>query len=319
MADGADAPPVCYRHPGRETYVRCGRCERYICPDDMISASVGFQCPECVREGNKGVRQPRTVTGTAVRRDTGMVTTAIIVVNVLIFLAVQGSDSLLDQLSLRPFATDDGVAQGGWHRLITAAFVHQEPLHIAMNMIALWLFGRPLEAILGRSRFLATYFLCALGGSTLSYLFMGVFDGSIGASGAVFGLVGALVVVDKALRSNPSGVLVYLAIMLLPGFVVSNIDWRGHLGGLITGALLGVLFLYAPARNRLAWQAGTMVLLAAVMLTAVQLRTEHLRNELRQNIFGGIPLSAPAVPGAVVPNGDNRCGELHVCKSPAAG
>ena len=317
MADdaGSGETPVCYRHPGRETYVRCGRCERYICPDDMISASVGFQCPECVHEGNKGVRAPRTVAGGTVRSDTGLITMSIIVVNVVIFFAVQGSDDLLDQLSLRPYSGDDGVAQGGWHRLLTAAFAHEQTLHIAFNMFALWLFGRPLEAVLGRGRFIATYLVCALGGSTASYLYLGVFNGSIGASGAVFGLVGALIVVDRQLRANPSSVVIYLAIMLLPGFVIENIDWRGHLGGLVTGAVLGALFVYAPRRNRLLWQASGMLLITALLLTAVQLRTEHLEDELRNEFFGGLDLSAPPVPGLVVPNGDNRCGELHRCNS----
>jgi membrane associated rhomboid family serine protease len=326
MADGAGSgeTPVCYRHPGRETYVQCGRCERYICPDDMISAAVGFQCPECVHAGNKGVREPRTVTGAAVRGGTGTVTTALIVVNVLIFFAVQGSDDLAERLSLRVLclpsvglcSENDGVIDGGWHRLITAAFVHEEPLHIATNMIALWLFGRPLEAMLGRVRFVATYFICALGGSTLSYLFMSLDSpGSIGASGAVFGVLGALVVVDRQLWTNPSSVVVLLAIMLLPGFVFDNIDWRGHVGGLLTGAVLGALFLFAPARNRTVWQVVGMVLLTGVLLVAVQLRTEHLKDELRNSLFGGLNLGAPAVPGPVVPNGDSGCGELHPCHS----
>ncbi len=317
MADGAVSgeTPVCYRHPGRETYVRCGRCERYICPDDMISAAVGFQCPECVHEGNKGVREPRTVAGGRIRGDTGVVTTAIIVVNVLIFFAVQGSDRLTNQMSLTPISAEgDGLMQDGWHRLITAAFVHEQSLHIAFNMFALWLFGRPLEAMLGRGRFIAAYLISALGGSTLSYLFMSYQGpGSIGASGAVFGLMGALVIVDRQLRSNPTGVAVYVVIMLLPGFIVENIDWRGHVGGLLTGALIGALFVYAPTRSRLWWHVAGCALIVGVLLLAVGLRTERLIDQLRSE--SGFELSAPAVPSTVVPNGDNRCGELQRCNS----
>jgi membrane associated rhomboid family serine protease len=319
MSEGAgstESPPVCYRHPGREAHIRCNRCERYICPDDMISAAVGFQCPECVKGANAGVRQPRTVSGATVRQSTGLVTMAIIVVNVLIFLAVQGSDTLANQLSLTPIsADDDGLMQGGWHRLITGAFVHEEPLHIAMNMIGLWLFGRPLEAILGWGRFLATYMICAIGGSTLSYMFMSYLGpGSIGASGAFFGLVGALVMVDRQLRANPSAVAIYLVIMLVPGFVVSNIDWRGHIGGLITGAVLGILFAYAPRANRLIWHVAGCVAVTALLLVAVQLRTEHLKDQIRHELSDGrISLSAPAF---AVPNGDNPCGELQACDLP---
>jgi membrane associated rhomboid family serine protease len=284
----------------------------------MISAAVGFQCPECVRGGNKGVREPRTVSGATVRQTPGLVTMAIIVVNVLIFFAVQGSDTLAGQLSLTPISADnDGLMQDGWHRLITAAFVHEEPLHIAMNMIALWLFGRPLEAILGWGRFITTYMICALGGSTLSYLFMSYAGpGSIGASGAVFGLVGALVMVDRHLRANPTAVGVYLAIMLLPGFVVENIDWRGHVGGLLTGALLGALFAYGPARNRTLWHVAGCALLTGLLLVTVDLRTEHLKDQLRDEFSRGFTLSAPAI---VVPNGDNPCGELHACDLSGSG
>jgi membrane associated rhomboid family serine protease len=310
MADdaGSGEVPVCYRHPGREAHIRCNRCERYICPDDMISAAVGFQCPECVHAGNKNVREARTVTGATLRQNPGTVTLAIIVVNVLIFFAVQGSDDLLDDLVLRPYSVDgDGVAQGGWHRLITAAFLHQEPLHIAMNMLLLYLVGRPLEAVLGRGRFLATYLICALGGSTASYLFMSPGSGSLGASGAVFGMVGALVVIDPHARANPSSTLINVGILLLPGFIFENIDWRGHVGGLITGALLGALFLYAPARNRSYWQAAGCLLLTALLLVAVALRSNRLDEQVREG--------APAAPGLVVPSGDNACGELHPCNS----
>ncbi len=310
MADsaGTGETPVCYRHPGRETYVRCGRCERYICPDDMISAAVGFQCPECVHAGNKNVREPRTVAGGSIRRNPGTVTLAIIVANVLIFLAVQNSDELLEELVLRPYSVDgDGVAQGGWHRLITAAFLHKEPLHIAMNMLLLYLVGRPLEAMLGRGRFIATYLICALGGSTASFLFMSPGSGSLGASGAVFGMVGALVVIDPQARANPSSTLINVGILLLPGFLFENIDWRGHIGGLVTGALLGALFLHAPSRSRLYWHIAGCALLTVLLLVAVALRSERLDTEVR----GG----APGSPGVVVPNGDNGCGELQRCNS----
>lgn len=306
-ADAAGQTPVCYRHPGRETYVRCGRCERYICPDDMISAAVGFQCPECVREGNKGVREPRTVAGARLGADAGVVTIAIIAINVMLFLAVQGSDTLLGRLVLTPYTFDgDGVAQGGWHRLITAAFLHEQTLHITFNMIVLWLFGRPLEAQLGRVRFGATYLVSALGGSTASYLFMGPGNGSLGASGAVFGLIGALLIVERRLGQSPSGVIVYLGIMLLPGFLVDNIDWRGHIGGLITGAALGALFAYSPKINRATWQIAGIVVITGVLLVAVQLRTQRLEDMVPDQIFGQ---------GAaeVVPNVENLCGELQRC------
>lgn len=307
--DGGPAdPPVCYRHPGRETHIRCGRCGRYICPDDMISASVGFQCPDCVRAGNKDVRQPRTVAGGVVRRDAGIVTYVIIGINVALFLAVQGSEDLLQRLWLYSGSGfPDGIIDGEPWRLFTAAFLHQQTLHIALNMLILYLFGRPLEAQLGRARYIATYLICALGGSTASFLFNEPNVPSLGASGAVFGLLGTLLVLERQFGSNPTGVIVYLAILLLPGFVIANIDWRGHIGGLVTGAVLGAAYAYAPRANRTAIHVAVGVGVTLILVAAVQVRTERLKDP------GGAAIGASAVVHTV----DERCGELHPCNSTA--
>ncbi|MGQ0629953.1 MAG: rhomboid family intramembrane serine protease [Sporichthyaceae bacterium] len=292
-----DEVPTCYRHAGRETYVRCTRCDRSICPDCMISASVGFQCPRCVHEANKDVRQARTVGGGVVRSDAGLITSIILAINVVLFLAVQPSTELLNRLVLVPYDIDtgDGVAQGGWHRLISAAFLHEQTLHLLLNMLVLWLFGRPLEAQLGRSRFVATYLACALGGSTASYLFNDPRTGSLGASGAVFGLIGALLVIERRIGSNPSGVIVYLGILLLPGFVLENIDWRGHIGGLVTGAVLGALFAYGPRAHRAMWQGLAIGALVVAMATAVLIRTDRLQDQVRLDfaVEFGVNSSAP--------------------------
>lgn len=280
-------PPTCYRHPDRESYVRCGRCGRYICPDDMVSASVGFQCHECVRAGNKGVRTPRTLAGGAVRLHTGFVTTALVAINVAVFFAVQVRPSLLAHLWLSAFAADGhGVAQGGWYRLFTGAFLHQETFHIAMNMFVLWMFGRPLEAQLGRSRYLTTYLICALGGSTASYMFNEPAGASLGASGAVFGLIGTLLVVERRFGSNTGTVLIYLAILLVPGMLISNIDWHGHIGGLVTGFVLGVLWAYAPRAQRMIWHVAGSAAVIVVLCVLVGVRTHHLNNMLHQACSG---------------------------------
>jgi membrane associated rhomboid family serine protease len=298
-------PPTCYRHPNRETYVRCGRCGRFICPDDMVSASVGFQCPDCVRAGNKGVRTPRTVTGATLRRDPGLITTLILAINVVIFLAVQGSTKLLNRLLLIAYEPGGhGVAQGGWYRLITATFLHQQTFHIAMNMFVLWVFGRPLEAQLGRGRYLATYLICGLGGSTASYLFNGPLTGSLGASGAIFGLIGTLLVVERRFGANTGTVLIYLAILLLPGMLISNVDWHGHIGGLVTGLALGVLWAYAPRPGRMVWHVAGAAVICGILAGLVAGRTHSLDNELRIQI---------GIPAFVVPSVDNSCGELQDC------
>ena len=164
----------CYRHPDRETGIRCARCERPICPECMIGAAVGFHCPECVR-GSAGTGRdvrPRTLAGGRVSADPKLVTKTLIGLNVAVFLAVFFvGDGMLDRLLLfgraviEPFGPVEGVAEGQWYRLLTAAFLHQELLHLVMNMLGLWFLGPPLEAALGRLRFVALYLFSALGGS----------------------------------------------------------------------------------------------------------------------------------------------------------
>ena len=247
--------PACYRHPDRETYIRCSRCERYICPDCMTAAPVGFQCPECVSEGARTVRQPTTVLGGQVReRGDDLVTKILIGLNVGIWLIgmVAGFQDIAGRFALFRLAFFDaepvGVADGEWYRMLTAAFVHQEIWHLGLNMYALWILGRMLEPVLGRWRFVTLYVMSALGGSAASLLAPDVI--SYGASGAVFGLMGALFVVLRRFGRDVTAVLVILAINVVLGFVVPGIDWRAHFGGLITGAVLAFAFAHAPRAHR---------------------------------------------------------------------
>jgi membrane associated rhomboid family serine protease len=280
--DGASPPPgqapasdaaVCYRHPNREAHIRCVRCERRICPDCMIPASVGFQCPECVRDGNKDVRQARTVFGGRVSTDPGWVTKVIIGINVVAFVLQQA----VTGFTARYVDFGFGVADGEYYRLLTSAFLHQNVLHIALNMYALYLFGPPLEAALGRIRFIGLYLLSALGGSALSYAFANPLGTSLGASGAVFGLLGAYLVVSKRLGRDATPVMVLLVINFAFGFLAPNIDWRAHLGGLITGSLYAAAIAYAPPSRRLAVQIGGIAAVAVVVLAVIVLRTMDLR------------------------------------------
>ena len=274
MRPGGEEATTCYRHPDREAHVRCTRCNRRICPDCMIEASVGFQCPECVREGNASVRRARTNFGGRVTRDAGAVTKVLIGVNVAVFFVQQASTSFTQRFELigafppPPNLAFEGVADGQYYRLLTAAFMHGGFLHIAFNMYALFLFGPPLESALGRVRFLTLYLLSALGGSAASYAFNIPNQASLGASGAVFGLLGAFFVVNRRLGRDNSGLLVLVAINLgiafLPRF--GNIDWRAHVGGLVTGTLVTVAFAYAPRPRREVVQvAGCVVVLLAIV------------------------------------------------------
>ena len=265
-------PAVCYRHPDREAHIRCVRCERRICPECMIPASVGFQCPECVREGNKSVRQARTVFGGRVTTDPGWVSKVLIGINVVVYVlqqTVSGFTFRFENIGLY-------VADGDYYRLLTAAFLHASILHIALNMYALYLFGPPVEAALGRVRFAALYLVSALGGSALSYAFANPLVPSLGASGAVFGLLGAYLVLNRKLGRDTSGVMALLVINFVFGLIAPNIDWRAHLGGLVTGSLCAAVIAYAPADRRTAIQVGGFVVVAVLVVVVVLWRTAAL-------------------------------------------
>jgi membrane associated rhomboid family serine protease len=200
----------CYRHPDRETGIRCARCDRPICPECMISASVGFQCPECVRDHTVRTRQ-RTVAGGIVARDPFLITKILIALNIAVFaLEWWRGDRLVSDLGL--FAACDpagtpgghcyGVADGEWYRVVTSAFVHERsipPTHILFNMLSLWWIGAPLERVLGRARYVAVYAVSALAGSA-AVLLISPGTLTIGASGAIFGLFGATAVFMRRLN-----------------------------------------------------------------------------------------------------------------------
>ena len=269
------AAPTCYRHPDRETWVRCTRCERPICPDCMNDAAVGFQCPDCVAQGNKTVRQARTTFGGRTTANPSAVTKVLLGLNIGIFLL---------QLATGGAVTDDyksfgyAIAFGDeYYRLITAAFLHAGILHIAFNMYCLFLVGPPLEATLGRARYLTLYLLAALGGSAASYVFSAPGVSGVGASGAIFGLFGAYLVVARRLNADTRSIATVVGINLVLGFVIPNIDWRAHIGGLVVGAALGAAFAYAPPGPRRALIGyGASALVAAGLVVAVLLRTSAL-------------------------------------------
>ncbi|RJL32183.1 rhomboid family intramembrane serine protease [Bailinhaonella thermotolerans] len=260
-----DAVPTCYRHPGRETYVRCQRCERPICPDCMREAAVGHQCVECVAEGNRGVRQARTVFGGRVTRSAG-VTWALIAANVLAFMAQYAVPGFTERFLMSTIHVN---VLGEWWRLLTSAFLHSQTAiyHIVGNMLALYLFGPELERRLGHLRFAGLYLLSAIGGGVAVYLFGAA---ALGASGAVWGLLGAVIVFGRKLGFDARYALVLLAINVVITFVVPGISWQGHLGGLAVGVAVAAIFAYAPAKNRQAIQlAGVLAVLVVLMLVVL--------------------------------------------------
>jgi len=270
--------PTCYRHPDRQTYVQCVRCGRYTCPECMRAAAVGQQCVDCVHAGAESVRQPRTAFGGGLQRSTTpLVTYVLIAANVLVFVLQTASRGLRSQLVL----WSPAVAAGDLYRLVTSAFVHYGIVHLLFNMFALYVVGPPLERWLGRLRFAALYAMSALGGSVLVYLVAQPLAATAGASGAVFGLFGATFVVAKRLRLNVSGVVTLIAINLVMTFTVPGISWQGHVGGLITGAIIAAAYVYAPPAHRNLIQAGVTVAGLVLFAALIYWRTTEL-----QSMFG---------------------------------
>ncbi|WP_037763752.1 rhomboid family intramembrane serine protease [Streptomyces sp. FXJ7.023] len=277
--------PGCYRHPDRETGIRCTRCERPICPDCMVNASVGFHCPDCAagRTGGRGAApaasRPRTLAGGAIADDPRLVTKVLIGVNLALFLVqLSVGDRFTNHLEMigRAYVpllgSVEGVAEGQWYRLLTAMFLHGSYMHILFNMLSLWWLGGPLEGALGRVRYLALYFCSGLAGSALTYLIAEPNQPSLGASGAIFGLFGATAALVRRLNADMRPVVILLVINLVFTFTWANIAWQAHVGGLVGGAVIGYAMLHAPRERRALVQYGAcaLVLVAVVALTLVR-------------------------------------------------
>lgn len=249
----------------------------------MIAASVGFQCPDDVRAAARSTPAPRTVFGGRATAGAAVVTPTLIAVNVVVHLLQFVLPGLIGQFALvaadpgPPRAAAAGVAAGEWFRLLTAAFLHANLFHLLVNMFALGSLGPQLEAALGRSRFLALYLLSALGGSALSLVLSRPDQYGVGASGAIFGLFGAFYVVVRRVGGDTSSILVVLGLNLVLTFAVPVIDWRAHLGGLVTGGLLALAYAYAPRARRTALHLGAGAGLGVVLAAAVLLRVSALQ------------------------------------------
>ncbi|WP_327344726.1 rhomboid family intramembrane serine protease [Streptomyces europaeiscabiei] len=288
----AQSLPTCYRHPDRETGIRCTRCERPICPECMVSASVGFQCPECVRGGSgtghtPSASAPRTLAGGTVTADPRLLTKILIGVNLLLFLVqMSAGDTFTDRFSLIGRArvpelgfSFQGVAEGQWYRLVTSMFLHSSSsvTHILFNMLSLWWIGGPLEAALGRARYLALYFVSGLAGSALTYLLAEQNQPSLGASGAIFGLFGATGVLMRRLNYDMRPLIILLVINLIFTFSpMFNIAWEAHVGGLVAGVLIGYAMVHAPRERRALIQYGVCALVLAAVVVMTLLRTAQL-------------------------------------------
>jgi membrane associated rhomboid family serine protease len=271
---------TCYRHPDRETGLSCSECGRPICTECMTMAAVGIRCPE--HAGTAGPkpaqRVRRGVRRTVATTDDPIVVKALIVLNVLVFLVTlaQSGSSLGrigGQLLIDGAIISPAIADGEWWRLLTAAFLHGSVLHVGMNMLMLWWIGAPMELALGRARFLALYVVSALAGSA-GALLLNPEQITVGASGAIFGTLGAALVFERQRHYVLGGsALTIVVLNLVLTFAVPHVSIGGHVGGLAGGALAGLALtrfgrahpLYGAAR--FADAAG----LAAVAIASIAL------------------------------------------------
>lgn len=261
----------------------------------MRSAAVGFHCPECVKEGHATLRQAQAAYGGKVRTNPEVTYVLMGLCAVFFVLTAGGGgigfggglSELFQKLALTPSyhvvvvdgapTLAEGVAQGQYYRLLSSMFLHFGLIHIALNMYCLWLVGPTLERALGRLRFAALYLLSGLGGSALSYALGPVSEIAAGASGAVFGLFAAFWVLERRHGRDASQIGVTIVLNLVFSFAVPNIDWRGHVGGLVVGALVAAALVYAPpGKQRALVQALGAVAVGLVVVGVVVARTAQL-------------------------------------------
>ncbi|WP_330251488.1 rhomboid family intramembrane serine protease [Nocardia sp. NBC_00565] len=243
--------PTCVRHPNRPTGLACTRCGRPACPECLRPAAVGQHCVDCVRQGQREVRPVRTVAGAQTARNPiPYVTYVLIALNTIVFAVTAGqSRSLVENTARSALYVDwvlypPAVAHGQWVRLIGSGFLHYGPIHLLLNMFALYVVGRSIEPVLGRVRYLVVYLVSLLGGSAAVMVFAR--DSlTAGASCAVYGLFGAITVILIRVRQNPNQMLILIGINVFISFSLPGISLAGHLGGLVAGTLaaLGILFL----------------------------------------------------------------------------
>ncbi len=268
--DALNPDDFCYRHPDRQSFILCQRCGRTICPECQTPAAVGVHCPECVREGRASAPKSRPVLVRSARRirstDGPVVTYSLLAVNAAVFVLGLLPGSLLNYLAFFPpvFATRPWT-------VVTSVFVQTSIFGLLLSGLALFLFGRILESLLGRWRFLALYLLSTMGGAAAVALTNP--SGVVAGSGAVFfGLIAAMFIVQRGLGGNGVALVVIVAINFVFALIVGG-AWQAYIGGLLTGALVGYIFMRTRAirkapRQRLLLGAVAVGLLVLTFLGA---------------------------------------------------
>ncbi len=264
---------TCANHPDRAASVVCAHCDRPICTDCMMEAPVGWQCPDCIAAGAKKTKVIRPFaasnrTGAIGSTNPTPVVISLVVINVVVFVASGfGKASVLNRYGMWPARVHD---QHQYYRAFDAIFLHLSFLHIGSNMITLLIVGPAVEVMLGKARFLALYLLAGLGGNVLAYLIAPANNVGVGASGAIFGVMGAYVVLAR-LRQKPMGPVVALIVINLVIGFTGNIEWQAHIGGLLIGAALAFAFHYASTLREKVQDIAVTVAASAVTLALLGL------------------------------------------------
>ncbi len=270
-----DSANYCYRHPTRQSYILCQRCGRTICTDCQTQAAVGVHCPECIKESRAGAprRKPAILSSFRNSRGKPVVTYSLIGVTALVYLLqiLPGSPVTNALVFFGPLTPSEP-----W-RLITALFVHSQGslLHILFNMFSLYIFGPLIEGLVGRVRFIALYLVSGLGGS-VAVLLLAPTTPVLGASGAIFGLLGAYFVIQRRLGGNNIPLLILIGLNLVIGFLPgTNIAWQAHLGGLVVGGAVALVYLRTRRIDQRTLQvalvAGIVAALIALIVVGIQL------------------------------------------------
>ncbi|MFJ9364274.1 rhomboid family intramembrane serine protease [Nocardia sp. NPDC101769] len=276
--------PTCYRHPDRATGLACTRCGRSACPECLTPAAVGQHCVDCVQQGRNDVRPVRNAAGTTVSRiPNPYVTYSLIAINVIVYaVTALQAHSVMDNQRSRLFydwvLVPAFVGDGGWVRVLGSGFLHYGPIHLLANMFALYVLGPYCEVALGRGRFVAVYLASLLGGSAAVTALSDPLTASAGASGAIFGIFGAVAVIMLRTRQNLTQIAVLLVINLIITFSVPGISIWAHLGGLLAGTVATTGILYVPrwlgiretrTALNIGWAVVAVVAVIAVLATVV--------------------------------------------------
>jgi len=267
----ANRDNFCYRHPDRQSFILCQRCGRTVCPQCSTQAAVGVHCPECVKEAKASapkrkpvnIRMARSLRNT----DAPVVTYGIIAICVVVFAAQLVFGNALDYwlVYFAPYTFAEP-----W-RLLTSMFAHGSPLHLLSNMFSMFIIGRMLEPALGRARFVALFLLSGLGGATaVALISPGITV--LGASGAIFGMLGALFVLIRRFGGNATQIVILVVLNLAIGFIVPGLAWQAHIGGLLVGAAVTAVFVRTRAERQRRLQVLASIGIAAALLATIAVR-----------------------------------------------